>query len=311
VASLLVIVALTGCSIRKVAVNKLGDAFAGSGTSFASDNDPELIGAAVPFSLKLIESLLEQTPNHRALLLAASSGFTQYSYVFVQQQADMTEAHDVEAAKTMNDRARLLYMRARDYGVRGLETRHKGFGAELRQNPKDAAARCGKLDVPFLYWTAAAWGSVISVSKDDPELVADQPIIGALIDRAAALDPDFNDGSIQQFLITYESVRPGAGANHEALSKQHFDRAVELTKGQMVSPYVTYAESISIPDQNRAEFDSMLKQALAIDVNAKLEWRLANIVMQRRAKWLLSREDELFLDPAGAAPAAPAPSAPQ
>jgi predicted anti-sigma-YlaC factor YlaD len=301
-------VSMTGCSIRKMAVNKLGDAFAGSGTSFASDNDPELIGAAVPFSLKLIESLLEQTPNHRALLLAAASGFTQYSYVFVQQQADQTEAKDIDAAKAMDDRALLLYLRARDYGVRGLETQHKGFGAALRQDPKAAAARCGKVDVPFMYWTAAAWGSAISVAKDNPDLVADQPIIGALIDRAAELDPDFNDGSIQQFLITYESVRPGAGPNHEALSKQHFDRAVEITKGQTVSPYVTYAEAISVPDQNRAEFESMLKEALAIDVNARLEWRLANIVMQRRAKWLLSREDQLFLDPVPPIPAS-APTA--
>jgi hypothetical protein len=39
----------------------------------------------------------------------------------------------------------------------------------------------------------------------------------------------------------------------------------------------------------------LLKQALAIDPNAKPEWRLANLVMQRRAKWLLSRIDQLFL----------------
>jgi len=44
---------------------------------FASDDDPELVREAVPFSLKLIESLLEQSPQHRGLLYAASSGFTQ------------------------------------------------------------------------------------------------------------------------------------------------------------------------------------------------------------------------------------------
>jgi TRAP transporter T-component len=42
----------------------------------------------------------------------------------------------------------------------------------------------------------------------------------------------------------------------------------------------------------------MLKKAIAIDPNARIEWRLSNIVMQRRALWLLSREDDLFLDPA-------------
>jgi predicted anti-sigma-YlaC factor YlaD len=39
----------------------------------------------------------------------------------------------------------------------------------------------------------------------------------------------------------------------------------------------------------------LLKQALAIDPDARPEWRLSNIVMQRRARWLLSREEELFV----------------
>lgn len=66
----------TGCSIRKIALNKLGNALAGSGTSFASDDDPQLIRDAVPFSLKLMESLLAENPRHGPLLLAASRGFT-------------------------------------------------------------------------------------------------------------------------------------------------------------------------------------------------------------------------------------------
>ena len=49
------------------------------------------------------------------------------------------------------------------------------------------------------------------------------------------------------------------------------------------------------------EFESLLHQALAINPDAKPEWRLANLVTQRRAKWLLSRTDQLFLraSPAG------------
>jgi hypothetical protein len=59
---------LCGCSIKRMAVNKLGDALAAGGTTFASDDDPELVKAAVPFSLKLMESLLAESPNHLGLL---------------------------------------------------------------------------------------------------------------------------------------------------------------------------------------------------------------------------------------------------
>ncbi len=78
-------------------------------------------------------------------------------------------------------------------------------------------------------------------------------------------------------------------------SREHFNRQVELTGGQLASPYVSLAETVSISKQDRPEFESLLRHALGIDPNAKPEWRLNNIVMQRRARWLLSREDDLFL----------------
>ena len=94
-ALLLAIAAVSsGCSIKKIAVNKLGDSLADSGTTFASDDDPDLVGEALPFSLKLMEGLLAENPRHRGLLLAASSGFTQYAYVYVQQDAERMEDQD-------------------------------------------------------------------------------------------------------------------------------------------------------------------------------------------------------------------------
>ena len=52
---------------------------------------------------------------------------------------------------------------------------------------------------------------------------------------------------------------------------------------------MSLAENVSLQKQNRAEFESLLKRALAIDVNVKPDYRLANVVMQRRARWLLQR----------------------
>ncbi len=286
-----------GCSIRRFAVNRLGDALAGGGATFASDDDPELISAAVPFSLKLMESLLAESPDHRGLLLATSSGFTQYSYAFVQQDADELEEHDVAAAKALRARASRLYLRARNYGLHGLEVRHRGFEKFLRENPKAAVQRAKVADVPLLYWTAASWGAAISLSKDKPELVADQPTVEALIDRALELDEKFDHGAIHGFLISYEMARPGISAQAAAArARKHFDRAMELSGGQLAAPLVTFAEQVSVQKQNRAEFESLLKRALAIDPDAKPEWRLANMVLQRRARWLLARVDELFVE---------------
>ncbi len=47
--------------------------------------------------------------------------------------------------------------------------------------------------------------------------------------------------------------------------------------------------------QDLKGFRAALEKALAVDADAKPEWRLVNLVMQRRAKWLLGRADQLFL----------------
>ncbi len=291
----LLLVLLSGCSIKKMAINKLGDALSGSGTGFASDDDPELVKAAVPFSLKLIESLLAESPQHKGMLLAACSGFTQYSFAFVNQDADELEDTDIAAATRMRVRAKRLYLRARGYGLRGLEVKHPGFEQALRKNPKTAVKSATVSDVPLLYWTAAAWGSAISVSKDDPALVSDQIIVEALIDRALELDEDFDRGAIHGVLISYEMARQGVTGDPALRSKKHFDRAMKLSGGKLASPLVSFAESVSVQNQNRAEFQALLDQALAINPDAVPESRLQNLVAQRRARWLLSRVDDLII----------------
>lgn len=287
---------LGGCqSVNKLAVNKLGDALAGGGEVFASDSDPELIRDAAPFSLKLMESLLVENPRHAGLLAAAASGFTQYGYAFVQQDADVLEATDIAAATVLRLRARGLYLRGRDFGLRGLELAHPGLTAALRTDPRTALAVCERGDVRQLYWAAAAWAAAIATAKDDPDLIADLPIAEALMDRARALDPDYDHGAIHSFLITYEMSRRGGTGDPAERSRTHFERAVALSGGAQAGPLVSYAEAVCVAQQDRARFESLLRQALTIDVNARPEFRLVNLIMQRRARWLLGRVDELFL----------------
>ena len=253
----------SGCSVRRMAVNKVGDALAGGGTTFASDDDPELVKAAVPFSLKLMESLLNENPRHEGLLLAAASGFTQYAYAFVQEDADEMEDKDLAAAEEMRGRARRLYLRARNYGLRGLEVRHKGFEKALRADPKQAVRVATVKDVPLLYWTALSWAGAVSLSKDNPDLIAEMPMVEAMMDRALALDEAFDHGAIHAYFITYEMGRPGGTGDPAARSRQHFERALALSHGLQAGPMVSFAEAVCVQKQDLQEFEALLHRALA------------------------------------------------
>jgi len=287
--------ATTGCSIRHQAMKQFANVLSSGGTAFASDDDPELVKAAIPFSLKLIESTLQETPRHRGLLQAAASGFTQYAYAFVQEEADELEARDLASAEKLRARARRLYLRAQNYGMRGLEVDHPGFRAALLANPRKTAKTATKADVPLLYWTAASWAAAISLSKDNPDLISQVPAMEALMDRALELDESYGEGAIHTFLVTYEMSRQGAPGQAAERARKHFDRAMALSHGQDAGPLLALAEAVTIKEQKVKEFESLLKQALAIDPDAKPDNRLVTLVMQRRAQWLLSRKADLFL----------------
>lgn len=289
-------VAAGGCSVRRMAVNALGDALAGGTAGWAADEDVELIRDATPFALKTIESLLAESPEHRGLLLAASSGFTQYAYAFVHSEADFIEEEDLARATAMRRRAVRLYLRARAYGLRGLEATHPGLGGRLLSNPAAAAAVAGRDDAALLYWTAAAWGAAISLAKDDSELAADLPAVEALARRALALDERLGEGAVHDFFIAFEGGRPAAAGGSAERARRHFERAVEISGGLRAAPYVSLAESVCVAEQDRAEFEALLHRALAVDLDAAPSQRLANQVAQRRARWLLARSEELFIE---------------
>jgi hypothetical protein len=291
---------LAGCSLRRIAIHSLGGALAGSTGVYASDDDPELIAGALPFALKTIEGLIASEPNDTRLLGAAASGFTQYAYAFVEQDADFAEAADLARATALRERALRLYRRAAAYGWRALEVDFPGIHAALAAQPdrveeRLAGYKLAARHAPLLYWTAAATAAAVSLAKQDAELTADLPMVAAMMRRVLTLDEGYGGGAAHEFFIAYEGGRASVGGS-VAAARQHFERAVELAGGKRASPYVSFAESVSVAAQDRAEFEKLLRQALAVDPEALPDERLANIVAQRRARWLLGRTEDLFIE---------------
>lgn len=282
----------SGCSLRQAAVNRVGSAVAGGGASWASDDDPDLVRDAAPFALKTIESLLEESPENEDLLLAATRGFAQYSFAWVEQDADAIESEDLAQALLLRDRARKLYLRAARYGQRAIELRAPGW----QSNPAEALGKLQRDQVPILYWTALAWGGAISISKDNSELSADLGLVEQLAGRAMELDETYELGAIHDFYIVYEGGRPVSAGGSVERARQHLERARELSQGHRAGPLVTFAETVSVSTQDRAEFLRLLEAAIAIDVDAAPEQRLANLIYQKRARWLVARVDELFVE---------------
>jgi predicted anti-sigma-YlaC factor YlaD len=284
------------CSLRTYAVNTVGDALASGNSVYESDADIELVGAALPFGLKLTESLLAESPHHDGLLLTACRGFTMYSYAYVAFDAERLSDEDLDRARAIRVRARRLYLRAAQYGFRALERRYPGFEQALTADPMEAVERIPMKsrarDVPLLYWTAAALGLAASVAIDDAALLARLPEAEAMLDRALELDEGWNGGALHEFKLIIAAGRRGAD---RSMLDAHYARALALSHGASAGLFVAYAEAVSLPAQNGPEFRAMLERALAIDPDAQPRDRLATLVSQRKARWLLDRVDDLIL----------------
>jgi predicted anti-sigma-YlaC factor YlaD len=287
---------VSGCSIKRMAINSLGDALAGgSSSTFARDEDSELVREAIPFALKTMEGLIDQSPRHQGLLTAAAGGFTQYGYAFIQQDADYAEGQDLDRATQLRQRAKRLYLRAADYGLRGLEVDFPGLRDRLLTDPDGALAKTTKKHVALLYWTGASWAAALAIDVNDSELAIRQAAMEKMLRRALTLDETFDQGALHDFFIAWEAGHAAAGGSMAA-ARTHFARAMEISGGRRAAPLVTMAESVAITENNRKEFERLLNEALAIDLNKAPDQRLANVISQRRARWLLGRADDLFVN---------------
>lgn len=292
---LLATLGLTACSPRLALVRSLADELARPGAT--EETDLGLAREAAAFSLKFSEGVLRETPGHLGLAEAVASGFVQYAYAFVAEPAERLEARDADTAQAERLRAARLYRRARDHALRALELQQPGLQARLAAWVAPAGGTAPPAAPPALapelaslaYWAAAAWGAEISLSKDDPDVVADLPQAQALAEAAWRARPEVGQGALASLLGMFEAGRPGGSP---VRAQAWFDRALALAGPQgQAAPRLAQAEHVLAPAGDRAAFEAAVRQALAATQGRH---DLMHQVLARRAHWLLGRLDEMF-----------------
>jgi len=273
----------------------------GGGTVFSGDDDPELIADALPFALKVYESLLQSTPDNCELLLATGRTFIMYANAFVDTPAAMLPDEEFEQSSEMKMRAKRLYLRGRDYILKALAIRHDQFSnfmvSASGESDVTVLERMEIDDVPYLYWAAAGWMAAFSVDPFDMRLTLSRPKALALMQRAFELDEAFQKGAIHEFFISYYGALPASLGGSKEKALFHFNRALELSGGLNSGPYVALAGSIAVNEQNAEDFINLLNKALEINPDNNPENRLANILSMRKARWMLDHLEDYFLLP--------------
>ncbi len=287
------------CSIKKIAMNQVANALTGSGSStvFTGDNDPELVGDALPFAIKMYESLLSANPRHQGLRLQTGSLYIMYANAFLQTPASMLAEAEYKKQDFTYMRAKNLYLRGRDIILVCLEDKYPGFRENLRKKRcAKALERAGRKDASLLYWAGAGWLGGYAIDPFDMDLGMTMPAAAALIEKAYQLDPGLAAGALHEFYILYYGSLPEYMGGSLVKARDHYKKAIAISKGKSATPFLSLATTVTVKEQNLTEFKELLNKALEIDPEATPENRLVNVLNQRKAQWLLEHADDFFVE---------------
>jgi hypothetical protein len=244
--------------------------------------DAELARASMPADLKLMEGLLKSAPQNNQLLTALSMGFTGYALLFLE---------DDDPA-----RASGLYARAKTYAMAALGQKGKRL-QEATPNLQQARLLLQDLDLDDLaplFWATLAWNSWINLNLDNPAALAQMGVAEACTERLLEIDPTYLYGTPHVLMGTILAAKPDVLGGDKAAAKVHFDKAMEISKGDfLLTPYY-YARYYAVKAQDKVLFSRLLNEVLERPDAELRGVCLLNTVMKKKARSLLGRMDEFF-----------------
>lgn len=231
----LFLILISSCSsLNKFAVNSSSDLLYKASSNLEKENNLDMFKNAVPANLKLLESLLSQSPKNEELLALLVKGYA--GYAFIVNETEYLEKEWEEKNSGMElDAAILNYSKALEYGKRYLalknvyweELEAKYIEPNVVLNLLDKRLKSEKMDLESVLFFAQSLASIINLQKDNMQMIALLPLSKSLFDWVCMKSPNINFGTCDIFFAGYESSRPKMLGGNPEKGKELFEKAME------------------------------------------------------------------------------------
>ena len=218
----------------------------------------------------------------------------EYGFGIIMEQADRLIEDDYLEALEQYKKANNIFNEAKDLGMLVMLEKYPEFNDWLQ---KDVVINFNKEDVSDMYWLAASIGGAVSSSRGNPFELIHLPYVGRLLNKCIKIYPEWNNGSLYSAMMSFTTSR--SDLSEEMLRDSvdfYFNKAISYSNGMDAGPYLTYAESIHKTFQERKDFVDKLNYVMEMDVIRNSDYEMGNLVAKSRAKWLLSKTNEYFLE---------------
>jgi hypothetical protein len=254
-------------------------------SSLFSQKDVRLVGDGASAYLLLIEGLISADPKNRAYLQIGIQTFTAYSSAFVDDP--VRKKIFSEKCKDWGKQILMTYPQFAAYEkARDIEKKNKMFDSFLKS--------INKFDVPYIFWASYSWIMWILDNLDNVESLMDLGIVKQIIDRIYIVDGDFYYSAPHLFYgVFYAAFPKDIGGNIDK-AKNEFDYVIEKNGDKLLMSKMFYAIFYLKPQNQKDEFQKVLKEIVDYDLDSYPENRLLNLITQEEANKLLLNINDLF-----------------
>ena len=279
--SLLIIISLSACSMNKMMVDASLPMIESGMEAMLQEPDLQLAEDSMPANLGMLNGMIHLDPENAQLHTYAAQAYYGLSYGF-------NEDNDV-------NRAEKFYQRGLKHGLTALEL--KGLKDASNLNISDFEQQLQKLgtdDVATLFWTASNWAKLIDLNRDDTAMLIDLPRPTAMMQRVLELNESFYYGGAHMYFGVYYGSRPQALGGDFKKSKQHFDKARQITDGKLLMADLLQAQYLSRQQLDQKDFNERLTKIIDAPEDLYPELTMLNQISKRKAKRLIKQEAQWF-----------------
>jgi len=250
-------------------------------------NDMKLVQEAAPAYLLILESMIYKNPGNRDYLMTGIQLYTSYATAFIK---------DEERSKLFNDK--ILKWGNELLASYPLYKKYNAISAQDREK-KDIAftkfiAGIKKADVPYVFWGMYSIGMDALKNSNSPAGLLLLPRLLAIADKIYQLDDTFFNGAPHLFFGLYYGSYPEAFGGSPVKAKAEFEKAIEISGGNMLAHKIMFAEVYYKSQYDRDGYEKLLKEVIDFNIDLHPELRLMNIMAKQQAYKLLEEIDDVF-----------------
>jgi len=279
---ILAMVGIQSCSINTFVIRQTGAILDYGVIALYQETDLKLAEQALASDIKLLEGMIIGDPENDHLLLLTTQALSGYALGFAEDED--------------RERAKVLYLRAKEYGLRVLRMDDDFAGADSGTGEEFSGA-VKELDeayLPALFWTAFAWAGWINLSLDNPRALIELTKVQALMQRVKAIDETYFFGSADLFFGSVWGMKPPMLGGDPEKAKAFFERNLEITGKKFLLTYIYYARFYAAKTLNEELFDELLAIVETTPADVLPGYQLLNMIAKKKANFLKQQKDKLF-----------------